>query len=233
MTSKKPGRSTRKPANRKGRCGELRQPGKAKAPNVNPGNTGFTKRFGGGPAAHNEAVRTARDFTRTFARRQKAWALFDAGATFEQIGEACGVSNVTAWKDCKAVRAHAEQYLGLDAADRILRQDDRLQALHRAHYPTRTKKDSADVLLGIYKREAQLFGLDAKRDDLVPAEQVFAVIRVVGQLFMEVVADATLRQQFAQGLRQRVGALGPVVEAVPSTALESPEKTRDTEDKEA
>lgn len=167
----------------------------------------FTQLKNGGPPAHREAVKVARRKVEILERQNRAWELFVAGATFKQIGEACQVSAKTAWYDCKAVLERLEAEQALNAVTLITRQQARLDALHRAHFPKRDESDSAQILLAISRREAQLHGLDKKRDDVVPVEQVLSFVKNITATFMEIVVDAEMRRKFLMGLRQQMGPL--------------------------
>lgn len=168
---------------------------------------GFTKTYQGGPPAHGEAVMRAKKRAEICERQQKSWELFVAGATFKQIGEALGVSNKTAWCDCRAVLDRLESDVSITAESLVRRQLSRLDAIHRAHYPNRKDPESAGILLSISRREAQLMGLDKKRDDVIPVDQVMSFVRNITSLFMNIVADQEKRRAFVQGLRQQMGPM--------------------------
>lgn len=122
---------------------------------------GFSRTQAGGPAAHDEAVRNANQVVEIAVRQGRAWKLFVAGATFEQIGAQLGVSGKTAWYDCVAARDRMFAETGMDAALIRDRQHARLDDLYLSHVRTKSTKASAEVLLKISDREAKLFGLDA------------------------------------------------------------------------
>lgn len=122
---------------------------------------GFTRFIQGGPPAHHEASKRARQLGLITMRQQRAWDLFTAGATFQQVGDALGVSNKTAWEDCVAVKRQLPVLLVKECVLIRARQLARLDGVHRAHWPKRHQKPHADVLLKVYEREAKLLGLDA------------------------------------------------------------------------
>lgn len=133
-----------------------------KARNVNRRRgKGFTHLVPGGPPAHAEATKSARKQAEIIARQQKAWALFIAGATFEQVGKHLGVSNRTAWHDCVAARDALLANGIMENQTALIRQLESLRAIHLAHWPKRQTEKSAKVLLEVHKREARLLGLDA------------------------------------------------------------------------
>lgn len=141
------------------RVGQQAQRGRQKR-NVTS-RKGFTKLMAGGPPAHAEAVKTAQRAVRIADRQHRAWKLFVAGATFEQIGDQLGVSNAQAWRDCVAFKEQLPLQGLKEAAVLTQRQLARLDGVHRTHWPNRADRQSAQVLLDVYKREARLLGLDA------------------------------------------------------------------------
>jgi hypothetical protein len=165
----------------------------------------------GGPAAHKEATRRAREALRIAERRKKAWDLFvGRDMTFEQIGKALDVSGKTAHGDVIAYRDAAvreEMFGDPDLARQ--RQQAGLSALVATHWKGRRKRVSAEVILGAFQQEARLLGLNLQRKDTFTAEQVVGLVRGLTALFMEVVQDPDLRRQFSQGLKRRVGGALP------------------------
>lgn len=138
-----------------------RPPPSPSAPvNVMKRNGLLPKHFGG-PPAHKASVRRARELELISDRQQKAWDLFTAGATFLQVGAALGVSGKTAWTDVMRVKDSLPLVLRRDAELLRQRAMARLDTLTRTHWPTKGRKDSADILLRTWKREAELCGLDA------------------------------------------------------------------------
>jgi hypothetical protein len=162
---------------------------------------------GGGPAAHKIAISRAAAAEKLARRRRAAWDLFvGERLTFLEIGARLGVSNKTAWEDVVAHRDALVREQLLDPDMARSRQIGGIAALVQTHWKSRRKKNSADVILAAWTREAKLLGLDA-RQDVYSADQVAAVLRGIAGLFMEIVADPEQRRQFSIGLRRKVGAL--------------------------
>lgn len=188
---------------------QAHKPRGRKARNITSGK-GFTRRQAGGPAAHKEAVRLANTERRIAARQRKAWRLFLAGATFEQVGQQTGTSGKTAWYDCVAYRSLLRERDAYGAELMLARQNGQLDALVLSHWGRMGQRDSAQVILSALDRQAKLNGLDRKGHDAFTPEQVISLVRTISSLFLEVVQDNELRRQFAAGLRRR---LGPKIDA--------------------
>lgn len=176
---------------------------------VAPGGIMGGMRVTGG-TAHGWAVRKAKWSEKIEERRRKAWALFIGRATFEQIGRELGVSNWTAHQDVLAVKERRELLTALDADALCARQQGVVDDLILSHFPTRKKKDSADVILKALDREAKLQGLDKKQDSTVDISLVLNVLKDVTTLFLELVPDPDLRRRFTAGLQRKIAASLPL-----------------------
>lgn len=176
-----------------------------------------------GPAAHKDAVKKANALVARLDRQRTAWELFVGGATLQQIGDRFGLSAKTAYYD---VVEHRERMIQTGALEDVevlrTRHLSRLDSIHRAHYPKRHTKDSADVLLGVLSREAKLLGLDKRQEGGYSGEQVLALVRGMVNLFLEVVADPELRRAYATGVRRQ---LGGIVKDIPVTPKKDGEDT--------
>ena len=186
--------------------------------------TRLTRIAVGGPHAHAESVRRANDAQRIVTRRNQAWTMHLAGATHKQIAEALKVSTYTAHTDVVTYRQQLIREGLLDADGLRARQQAGLSAILRQAYGKMVKGDlaAAKVMLDTYERAARLNGLDLKRQDAVPLEQVLALMRTMTTAFVEIVVDPELRRQFAAVIRRQIGPLAPVDIPVPT-----PETTRE------
>lgn len=94
-------------------------------------------------------------------RAQKALALVQAGATWEQVAEECGYANRgTAFNVVHRLLTRVETE-GVEALRE--KQGARLERLHMAHWAAALKGDLKATLacLKIYERQARLYGTDA------------------------------------------------------------------------
>jgi hypothetical protein len=176
----------------------------------------MTQLMGGGPPAHREGVKRARKIEELAVRRSRAWELYVANATFEQIGKQLKISTKTAWDDVTRRRDEIEREGLLDANALRARQQAGIDRLKRRHFGRLGDETTADrataAILAAYEREARLNGLDAKpKDGLVSLDAVAGLLRGLVGLFHELVGDDLLRRRFADGMRR----LGPVIDLPP------------------
>ena len=162
-------------------------------------------RFTGGKPANREATKSAAKRAEMIARQTKVWELYVAGATLKQAGVAVGVSEPTAWHDVRATLARLQELATIDGDLALRRQLARLDAIHRAHYPNRGERASAEILLATNAHEAKLLGLYAQRETGYTVEQVTGMLRGLTALFLEVVQDGEARRRFADGIRRIAG----------------------------
>lgn len=192
-------------------------------------NRGFTQTRIGGPASHAEGTARARKIAEMAVRRAKAWDLYVANATFEQIGQQLKVSVKTAWEDVVRRREEIEAHGLMDSAALRARQQAGLDRIKRKNFARLADADGPEVsaatasILGAYEREARLNGLDARdRGDAYTAAQVVGLIRALIGLVRDLAVDpamgltepqaARLRQRFAEGMRR----IGPAIEVEPT-----------------
>lgn len=180
---------------------------------------GFTVKQPGGPAAHKESVRRARERERILRRQAEAWRLHtELKLTFEQIGQRTGVSGKTAWED---VTNHAEGLRErgyLDSRLILVEQQAQIDGVKAKHYPRRGNPRNAEVLRWTLDHEAKLHGLYKPREAGYSVVQVLALLRGLLQDIIAVVTDEDARRQIAAIVRRRA-ALD--IEAEPAMAMPS------------
>lgn len=184
--------------------------------NVKPKNSLTSKRHGrhnyGGPAAHKNAVETARELDLITNRALQASRLFrDEGLTFEEIGKRLGVSNSCAFNDCISVQKAMPLVLGHEGMELLKhRAYTRLNKLIRVHLARSLKgeTDSAAIVVRALEREARMLGYDAQREDGFSADQVATVLRGLRQMIFLHVTDENIRRAIADDLQRQSGLLG-------------------------
>lgn len=143
------------------------------------------------------------------ARRAKALELRKAGGSYRAIAAACGVDVATAWNDVHAELAELRTRTVLTAEELReleLARLDRYLAKLEAKGIAQGDPRAINTAVGISKQRARLLGLEQRPDlNTVPVEQVFAFVRSVTALVLEIVTDRQQATRFVAGIRQLVG----------------------------
>lgn len=159
-----------------------------------------------GPAGHKAIVRKAQ----LLDRKARAWRMVVAGeglglTSMADIGRELGVSAGTARQYILDVANELQRHMFNDASTLRAVQAAQLNALKKAHWANRHKRENADVLLKTFDREARLLGLDVEpAEGTFTATQVRNMLRSLAELFMDLVPDVDKRKQFALGLRRQL-----------------------------
>lgn len=181
-----------------------------------PASSGkLARRFRGGPPAHREAVRRAKELEARLKRQKQVWQLFTGPdeLTLDQIGARLGVSGKTVFYDRKAVIDRMIASGLLDADLRRIKVDSQLSAVVRAHWSKLGDPRHSAIVLQAQRDIRQLNGLDLEKKDAYSYEQMVTALRAMAAVFLEVVSDVEARRLYAAGIRRRLGpALAPPID---------------------